>query len=474
VGAAVVIDDRRLLTCRHVVAAAAGPAAQAWAALPEVWVAFPHAASGSAGRLRAAAVRLPASASPAADVAVLRLGGPVPAGVVPARLRAPAADDLRGRGCRWWAFGFPDNDPIGNAADGTVGEKLGYGWVRLDTDSRYLVQPGFSGGGLWSADYDAVVGIVGTANSRGDGQALTVRQAAVLLPDEGIGAVAGWSVEAVGETALAAWGWTLAGDAEAVRHWRPRALGVSVDSERGRRFRGRTRALSMIVNWLARPEPDHRVLVVTGSPGVGKSAVLGRIVTTADAGVAAALPADDDAVRAPVGSIACAVHAKGKTALEVAREIARAASAALPSHVDDLAPALRRALERDDAPAGAFTVVVDALDEAAGPDQARTVLTGVLLPIARTCADLGRGSSSGRGAATPAATCCTRWGRRASRSTSTGPRSSRSTTSPPTRRRPCSCGGPNGPATRTRPTPPRRRWPPASRSWRNGTSSSRV
>ena len=38
------------------------------------------------------------------------------------------------------------------------------------------------------------------------------------------------------------------------------------------------------------------------------------------------------------------MHAKGKTALEVAEEIARAASAALPSEPEDLAPAIRDAL----------------------------------------------------------------------------------------------------------------------------------
>jgi hypothetical protein len=59
------------------------------------------------------------------------------------------------------------------------------------------------------------------------------------------------------------------------------------------------------------------MLVVTGAPGAGKSAVLGRIVTTADADAVKELPASDAAVRATMGSVACAVHAKGKTTLEV-------------------------------------------------------------------------------------------------------------------------------------------------------------
>ena len=45
--------------------------------------------------------------------------------------------------------------------------------------------------------------------------------------------------------------------------------------------------------------------------------MLARIVTTADPVIAEKLPTADTPVRAPLGSIACAVHAKGKTALQV-------------------------------------------------------------------------------------------------------------------------------------------------------------
>jgi WD40 repeat protein len=161
---------------------------------------------------------------------------------------------------------------------------------------------------------------------------------------------------------------------------------VSVDSEQGWRFRGRTAALSRIVDWLERPQPDRRVLVVTGSPGAGKSAVLGRVVTTADSAVRASLPPDDETVKAPEGSVGCAVHAKGKTALEVAAEIARAAPAALPEQAEDFAPALRDALSSR---GRRFNVIIDALDEAASPAEARAVVTKVIAPMIETCADVG-------------------------------------------------------------------------------------
>ena len=150
-------------------------------------------------------------------------------------------------------------------------------------------------------------------------------------------------------------------------------------------------ALTRIASWLDRPQPDRRVLVVTGSPGVGKSAVLGRVVTTADSKIRsallAALPPGEAGVLASPGSVSCAVHAKGKTALEVAEEIARAASAALPSQPEDLAPAIRGALA--ERPGRRFNVIIDALDEATSPAQARVVIDAVVLPMAETCADVG-------------------------------------------------------------------------------------
>jgi protein-L-isoaspartate(D-aspartate) O-methyltransferase len=42
------------------------------------------------------------------------------------------------------------------------------------SQSRYLVESGISGGGLWSPDYEAVIGIVGEANDRGDGHAVAL------------------------------------------------------------------------------------------------------------------------------------------------------------------------------------------------------------------------------------------------------------------------------------------------------------
>jgi hypothetical protein len=151
-GAAVVIDEERVLTCAHVVISGR-------ATREPLWIAFPKADNPQ--RFKVAAVKT-AHSPPVRDLAVLTLEDQIPSGVDPAPLRFPTGNDLVR--LSWWSFGFPDGDPLGNAADGQVGASLAYGWVRLDTRSPYPVGPGFSGGGLWSPEYQAVVGVVGQAH----------------------------------------------------------------------------------------------------------------------------------------------------------------------------------------------------------------------------------------------------------------------------------------------------------------------
>ena len=374
-GAAVVIDKDRVLTCAHVVTSEEGTI------LDGLWVGFPKADQAANRRQLVASVAVPGSSADTLDdhargrdddIAVLVLAGRVPPGVSAAPLKCPRSNDLVGR--RWWAFGFPANRRRGSTADGVVGAALTLGWIRIDTESRYQVEEGFSGGGLWSPDYQAVVAVVGEVDERGNGQAITLHQADALLPGQDLRQLA------------ERWLGTAADDTAAAWHWELRVRGVSVGSERGYRFRGRTTALREITRWLDRRDLVRRALVVTGSPGAGKSAVLSRIVTTADPDAAAMLPSGDKAVRASPGSVAVAVYAKGKTALEVATEVARAASAGLPERMEEFSPALRSALAGRD---GRFNVIIDALDEAASPAQAKMIITDIIVPLVETCTDVG-------------------------------------------------------------------------------------
>ena len=168
-GAAVVLDSDRILTCGHVISDNGVKHTELWAAFPMV----------TNRRRRIEEIEIDYN-PPVVDVAVLTLAESVPLGVTAAPLQCQPPDKLK-RG-RWWAFGFPDRDPIGNSASGTVGEALAYGWVRLDTNSDYILRAGFSGGGMWSEDFQAVVGVVGQAHSNGDGRAITLYQAIESFP----------------------------------------------------------------------------------------------------------------------------------------------------------------------------------------------------------------------------------------------------------------------------------------------------
>jgi WD40 repeat protein len=380
-GVGVVIDAMRVLTCARVVRHNGQ-----WRG--EVWVAFPKADGVPWDARRLVRSYSRDGFDRHVDLTVLELVDAVPTPVTPARLRLLPAAALHDR--RWWAFGFPGGAESGSAAHGTVGTALSYGQMRLENASRQPVERGFSGGPVWAPEYEAVVGLVVSAAKGdahgGDGTALTLHHANAQIPDLKLDVLASWTPEAAGAGALAAWGWTLHDDPERGRHWLPRARGVNVEGERGYRFRGRTEALLKIVQWLARTVSDGQLLVVTGSPGVGKSAVLGRIVTTADKAIHDSLPDDDDAVRAHVGQVSCAVHVRGKSALEVAVEIARGAGVGLPAKPEHLVPALRSRLA--DRPTR-FNLIVDALDEAASPAEARLLVRKVLLPLAKDCADVG-------------------------------------------------------------------------------------
>ncbi|MFK3980824.1 trypsin-like peptidase domain-containing protein [Micromonospora sp. NPDC050397] len=379
VGTGIVIDTNLVLTCHHVAFAADGTLHD------DLRVTFPLASKVNYFERREVRQCLHDGKRAAyVDLVILELVEPVPASVTPARLRCLQPKALTGR--PFWAFGYPLGIIGGTPVTGTFSEIGGWGHIMINSGVGGALGKGFSGGAVWSPDYQAVVGVVVSADTQGKGQAVTLHYADEQLPEMKLGTLSAWRAEDADDTALSAWGWTLSSDGEAGRHWLPRSRGVAVDTEGGARFRGRTVALRSIVDWIDRSTPVTQPLVVTGSPGVGKSAALGRIVTTADREIRATLPDSDVAVRASIGSVSCAVHAKGKNALEVAKEIARAVAVDLPGAPADLMSAVRERLERRPT---RFTLIIDALDETADPRDARAVIDDILLPLVRDCGRYG-------------------------------------------------------------------------------------
>ena len=150
-------------------------------------------------------------------------------------------------------------------------------------------------------------------------------------------------------------------------HFGPRGSGILPSSVRsGSYFTGRVRVLTELAGWLGNTsDADARARVVTGGPGSGKSAVLGRLLWLADPGrweqesiSAAGVPGG---TVPPLGAISVAVHARGRTVDEVAAEVAQALE--IPeSGADGLLAALRESWQPRP-----VVVLVDAVDEAADP-----------------------------------------------------------------------------------------------------------
>ncbi|MFF9843906.1 caspase family protein [Streptomyces sp. NPDC013740] len=141
-------------------------------------------------------------------------------------------------------------------------------------------------------------------------------------------------------------------------HFEARGRGVEHAGEHGDHFTGRAQALAALTGWLSADRHDRRARVVTGDPGSGKSALLGRL-----------LRLEEDRAIVPL-------HAR-RAALEDL-SAALAAALRLPgTERDDVLEALGRRT----AP---VTIVVDALDEA-GPaghaDEGLRIARELLRPL---------------------------------------------------------------------------------------------
>src|SRR5580704_14465214 len=68
------------------------------------------------------------------------------------------------------------------------------------------------------------------------------------------------------------------------QHWDVKARGVEAITQAGDFFEGRVTALAELSGWIASPLGDGRARVVTGKPGSGKSALLGRLFMRLGAG----------------------------------------------------------------------------------------------------------------------------------------------------------------------------------------------
>jgi WD40 repeat protein len=153
-----------------------------------------------------------------------------------------------------------------------------------------------------------------------------------------------------------------------------RAMG-SPDSTGGWWFTGRRAALTDITSWLSNPDPARPVLAVTAAPGSGKTAVLGLIATLTHP--VRRVTVSRDALGLPEAAIPnpdavdVTIYAQNLSADQVLQGIAAAARITA-----DTAGELLAALTGREKP---FTILIDALDEAADPEQ---LVSHLLNPLA--------------------------------------------------------------------------------------------
>ncbi|MFE6621388.1 caspase family protein [Streptomyces sp. NPDC057740] len=141
-------------------------------------------------------------------------------------------------------------------------------------------------------------------------------------------------------------------------HFDPRGRGVEHAGEKGDYFTGRTAAFTELSGWLRADRHDRKARVVTGDPGSGKSALLGRFLALTDPDHPSRGPAAGTAADAlpPAGLTVVPLHARRASAEELAADLADALH--LPgADRDELLQALGQRTEP-------VTVLVDALDEA--------------------------------------------------------------------------------------------------------------
>ncbi|MCB1036127.1 MAG: trypsin-like peptidase domain-containing protein, partial [Acidobacteria bacterium] len=152
-GAGFVIDRDHVMTCAHVVADATGCSLEAGPGETEIRLDFPFR-PGEERRGKMAAW-LPEGSR---DIAVLRLDRAAPETCD--GLRPLLARDFWRHG--FTTFGFPEHNPAGTWAQGSLVDEQADGWLQLEPEKStgHTVDRGFSGAPVWDFQLGGMVGMV--------------------------------------------------------------------------------------------------------------------------------------------------------------------------------------------------------------------------------------------------------------------------------------------------------------------------
>ena len=340
-GAGMLLGEEYVLTCAHVVmeASRSSPVLPGSAPDADVWVDF----VGMPNTPRAKARVVPSCWAPMlgdkrGDVALLRMDRVIPDAVSAPLRRLPASHDRVVR-----VFGFAEPHDDGVWVDAKLKGEGGPGgeWVQLNSEPQgERVRTGFSGAGVIDKITKSVLGMVVTEYTE------AAAGLSWMLP---VGTIVRYA------RLVDQW---VSGD-KAVDESLTRNL--SLDTERSDVDR-------RLTSWLVKREPGDTIVIIVGEHD---AAAMRRTLLFTDrerrpaAEVVARAP---DGTVPPVGSIAVAVDASGKTADEVSRRI----SGRIGLPIDEPTTPIG---QPQSVP---VTVALAGIDDA---DQPEAVLTDVVKPL---------------------------------------------------------------------------------------------
>lgn len=172
VGGGFLISAKQAVTCAHVVKSAlSGSNDPTQTPRPRLDVDFPQ--SHANNTIKAYVDMW----DPENDIALLSLYDRTPSDIIPVRLINE--QDLWGHAFR--AFGFPEGYDHGIWASGVLRGRTANKWLQIESESGYIVQPGFSGSPVFDEQARGVVGMVNAADRDPHVRAAFVIPADILL-----------------------------------------------------------------------------------------------------------------------------------------------------------------------------------------------------------------------------------------------------------------------------------------------------
>lgn len=154
----------------------------------------------------------------------------------------------------------------------------------------------------------------------------------------------------------------------------------------GENFVGRRSTLQELAPWLDEATAGG-LCVVSGSPGVGKSAVLGALVCSAHPKLVHAVPALRDRLLAQdakgcpsINDALAAVHARQRTIQDIVVSIAGQLNLPAPAATWDVETLIAAVAAAEDRGEGPPAIIIDALDEAVDP---QATADNLLMPLAQ-------------------------------------------------------------------------------------------